>query len=181
MTINNFREMDRAHLINPVSSFRGHEQHGVRMLTSGHGMFLLDALAGLWCVNIGYGQQSVVDAAIIAAYASRNQDRVHFVFQPAEEGRAGARIMLDQGLFDDDPSDACFSLHNWAGLALGHLALCDRPIMAGGRRFRIEIKGRGAHAAQPHLGRDPVVDDGLIADGVAYRVELVDQFMSERA
>jgi len=64
-------DMDRAHLIHPVTSFRGHEQHGVRMLSGGQGMWLtdadgrqvLDAFAGLWCVNAGYGQESIVEAA----------------------------------------------------------------------------------------------------------------------
>lgn len=64
-------DADRAHLIHPVTSFRGHEQHGVRMLTGGKGMWLtdadgrevLDGFAGLWCVNAGYGQDSIVEAA----------------------------------------------------------------------------------------------------------------------
>ncbi|MEZ5498449.1 MAG: aminotransferase class III-fold pyridoxal phosphate-dependent enzyme [Steroidobacteraceae bacterium] len=65
-------ELDRAHLIHPVVNFRAHEQEGVRLLTGGRGAWLrdgdgrelLDAFSGLWCVNIGYGQQSVVDAAM---------------------------------------------------------------------------------------------------------------------
>lgn len=64
-------EIDRDHLIHPVSSFRGHEAHGAILLESGTGMWLkdqdghdlLDAFAGLWCVNVGYGQDSIVDAA----------------------------------------------------------------------------------------------------------------------
>lgn len=64
-------DADRAHLIHPVSSFREHEQQGVRMLTAGKGMWLtdadgrevLDGFAGLWCVNAGYGQESIVEAA----------------------------------------------------------------------------------------------------------------------
>ena len=64
-------DADRAHLIHPVTSFRGHEQQGVRMLTGGKGMWLtdaqgrdvLDGFAGLWCVNVGYGQDSIVEAA----------------------------------------------------------------------------------------------------------------------
>jgi len=64
-------EIDRDHLIHPVSSFRGHERHGARILTAGDGMWLtdsdgrriLDAFAGLWCVNVGYGQDSIVEAA----------------------------------------------------------------------------------------------------------------------
>lgn len=64
-------DLDRSHLIHPVSSFRGHERHGARILTSGDGMWLtdsegrrvLDAFAGLWCVNLGYGQESIVEVA----------------------------------------------------------------------------------------------------------------------
>lgn len=64
-------DMDREHLIHPVTSFRGHEARGVTLLQSGKGMWLtdvegnqlLDAFAGLWCVNVGYGQESIVEAA----------------------------------------------------------------------------------------------------------------------
>lgn len=71
MLANNLVELDRAHLIHPVTSWRGHEAAGTRILTSGKGAWLhdaegrdlLDGFAGLWCVNAGYGQQSIVDAA----------------------------------------------------------------------------------------------------------------------
>src|SRR5688572_12467535 len=64
-------DLDRSHLIHPVSNFREHERKGVTLLDSGHGAFLkdlqgnelLDAFSGLWCVNVGYGQQSIVQAA----------------------------------------------------------------------------------------------------------------------
>ncbi|SFG11463.1 Adenosylmethionine-8-amino-7-oxononanoate aminotransferase [Novosphingobium sp. CF614] len=64
-------DIDRRHLIHPVTSFRGHEAHGARVLASGDGMWLtdidgkrvLDAFAGLWCVNVGYGQESIVAVA----------------------------------------------------------------------------------------------------------------------
>lgn len=64
-------DIDRDHLIHPVTSFRGHEARGATILQSGKGMWLtdiegrelLDAFAGLWCVNVGYGQESVVEAA----------------------------------------------------------------------------------------------------------------------
>jgi len=64
-------DADRDHLIHPVTSFRAHEARGVTVLESGKGMFLtdanghelIDAFAGLWCVNVGYGQESIVEAA----------------------------------------------------------------------------------------------------------------------
>lgn len=81
---------------------------------------------------------------------------VHFVFQPGEEGGAGARKMIDDGLFEQCPTEAVFGMHNWPGLPAGHFGLRTGPIMAAGSRFRITVTGKGAHAAQPHLGVDPV-------------------------
>src|SRR3954447_22646521 len=71
MLSNSLMELDRAHLIHPVSSYRGHEALGVRVLKSAKGASLtdvtghslLDGFAGLWCVNAGYGQDSIVEAA----------------------------------------------------------------------------------------------------------------------
>lgn len=82
--------------------------------------------------------------------------KIYFVFQPAEEGGAGAQVMIDEGLFELFPTDYCFGLHNWPGLAAGQLGVRSGPIMAGGWRFAIEITGKGSHAAQPHLGTDPL-------------------------
>jgi len=81
---------------------------------------------------------------------------VHFVFQPGEEGGAGARKMIDDGLFEQFPTEAVFGMHNWPGLPAGHFGLRTGPIMAAGSRFKITVTGKGAHAAQPHLGLDPI-------------------------
>ncbi|GBQ27888.1 amidohydrolase [Gluconacetobacter azotocaptans DSM 13594] len=83
--------------------------------------------------------------------------RVHFVFQPGEEGGAGADVMIREGLFTLFPADRCFGLHNWPGLEAGRFGVRAGPIMAGGWRFAVTILGRGAHAAQPHRSIDPVV------------------------
>ncbi|MCE4062603.1 M20 family metallopeptidase [Pandoraea sputorum] len=81
---------------------------------------------------------------------------VHFVFQPGEEGGAGAQKMIDDGLFERFPTQAVFGMHNWPTLPAGEFGLRTGPIMAAGVRFRITIRGKGAHAAQPHLGLDPI-------------------------
>ncbi|WP_150790252.1 M20 aminoacylase family protein [Pandoraea iniqua] len=81
---------------------------------------------------------------------------VHFVFQPGEEGGAGAKKMIDDGLFARFPTQAVFGMHNWPTLPAGEFGLRTGPIMAAGVRFRITIRGKGAHAAQPHLGLDPI-------------------------
>jgi amidohydrolase len=82
---------------------------------------------------------------------------VILVFQPAEEGMAGARAMINDGLFERFPMDAIFGLHNWPGMEAGHFAIHDGPVMAAADRFDVEVTGIGCHAAMPHLGVDPVV------------------------
>jgi amidohydrolase len=81
---------------------------------------------------------------------------VHFVFQPGEEGGAGAQKMIEDGLFERFPAQAVFGMHNWPGLPAGEFGLRVGPIMAAGVRFRVTVHGKGAHAAQPHQGLDPV-------------------------
>lgn len=81
---------------------------------------------------------------------------VHFVFQPAEEGGAGAHRMIEDGLFEQFPTEAVFGMHNWPGLPEGIFGLREGPVMAAGVRFHVVVRGQGGHAAQPHLARDPV-------------------------
>ena len=86
---------------------------------------------------------------------TRNFDgTVHFIFQPAEEGKGGARVMVEQGLFDRFPCDTVYALHNWPDLPLGSAQTRPGPIMAAADRFDIVLRGRGGHAAQPHRTPD---------------------------
>lgn len=82
---------------------------------------------------------------------------VYFCFQPAEEGGAGAKAMLDDGLFERFPVRAIYGMHNWPGLAIGQFAVKDGPVLAAAGEFTIAIHGKGSHAARPHEGRDPIV------------------------
>jgi amidohydrolase len=82
---------------------------------------------------------------------------VNFIFQPAEEGGAGAKLMIEDGLFDRCPMDAVFGMHNWPGIPAGHFALRPGAIMASSNTFSLELTGTGAHAAQPHRAADPVL------------------------
>ena len=104
------------------------------------------------------GHTAMLLAAARHLSKHRNFDgSVHLIFQPAEEGGAGAQAMMDDGLFDKFPCEAVFGLHNWPGFKVGQFGLCAGPTMASSNEFEITITGRGAHAALPHLGIDPVV------------------------
>ncbi|UIF87884.1 M20 aminoacylase family protein [Cupriavidus sp. UYPR2.512] len=82
---------------------------------------------------------------------------VRFIFQPAEEHGRGAKAMMKDGLFEQFPVDAIFGAHNMPGLPAGSIATRAGGIMASEDNFMIHVKGRGTHAARPHMGIDPIV------------------------
>jgi amidohydrolase len=95
-----------------------------------------------------------------AHYLSRHRNfdgTVYLIFQPAEEGGAGARKMIEDGLFAQFPMEAVYGMHNWPGLPAGSFGVIPGPMMASSNEFRVVVKGKGAHAAQPHRGIDPVM------------------------
>jgi hippurate hydrolase len=80
-----------------------------------------------------------------------------FIFQPAEEGGNGAEAMIRDGMMERYGVEEVYGLHNHPGLAVGKFATRPGALMAAMDRFTIDISGRGAHAAAPHLSNDPVV------------------------
>lgn len=95
-----------------------------------------------------------------AWYLSKHRDfsgTVNFIFQPAEEmGKAGAKKMIEDGLFTRFPCEAVFALHNFSIGAVGTFALNHGALMASSNTWRVVINGSGTHASLPHTGNDPV-------------------------
>jgi amidohydrolase len=79
------------------------------------------------------------------------------IFQPAEEGGAGGKAMVQDGLMDRFRIEEVYGMHNYPGLPVGDFALREGPLMASADRITIEIEGRGGHAARPHFSIDTVL------------------------
>jgi amidohydrolase len=100
---------------------------------------------------------------------------VHFIFQPAEEGQGGARVMIEEGLFDKFDCDAVYGMHNMPGFPKGHFAIRTGAMLAASDSWEVTFKGTGGHGAMPDRGTDPtfvaaqfmVAIQGIIGRNVA--------------
>ncbi|MFZ9299121.1 MAG: M20 aminoacylase family protein [Hylemonella sp.] len=126
--------------ISEVNTFSHASRHAGKMHACGHD-----------------GHTAMLLAAARHLARQRNFDgTVYLIFQPAEEGGGGGREMVQDGLFEQFPMEAVFGMHNWPGLPVGSFALSPGPVMASSNEFRILLRGKGAHAAMPNNGLDPV-------------------------
>ncbi|MDO5103607.1 MAG: M20 aminoacylase family protein [Lautropia sp.] len=124
-----------------ANNFAHRSQHPGRMHACGHDGHTTTLLA----------------AARHLSENARFNGTVHLVFQPAEEGGAGARTMIEEGLFERFPCDMVFGAHNWPGIPVGQAGIKSGPLMGSSNEFEITITGKGAHAALPQNGIDPVL------------------------
>ncbi|MCZ6559858.1 MAG: amidohydrolase, partial [Gammaproteobacteria bacterium] len=110
-------------------------------------------------------------AEVLAGMKEQLSGSVLLVFQPAEEGppdgeEGGARLMLDEGLFERYPADAAFGLHTWSSLNAGVIGYRSGPMMASYDNFKIRVQGLQAHASKPWMSIDPIVVASQIVLGI---------------
>ena len=113
------------------------------------------------CGHDGHSAMLLGAACYLAEHRNFN-GTVYFIFQPAEEGRAGAKQMIDDGLFEQFPADCVFGMHNFPDIPQGSFAVKTGAMMASFDCFEIIITGQATHAAMPHLGNDAIVSAAQI-------------------
>lgn len=99
----------------------------------------------------------LVGAARYLAQTRQFDGTAVLIFQPGEEGFAGAKAMIEDGLFDRFPVQAVYAMHNWPQMRPGMVGVNAGPMMAAADRITIEITGKGGHGAHPYLTVDPVL------------------------
>src|SRR4249919_3934551 len=113
------------------------------------------------------GHTTMLLAAARYLHETRNFDgTAYLIFQPGEEGYAGAKAMIEDGLFERFPAEQVYALHNWPALAAGKIGITPGPAMAAADRIEITIDGRGGHGAHPHAAIDPVLVAGHMITAV---------------
>jgi len=129
----------------------------------GHRSVIAGCMHG--CGHDGHTTMLLGAARYLAATRNFN-GTVNFIFQPGEEGHAGARAMVADGLFERFPCDAIYAMHNWPSLPAGTIGLNPGPMMAAADRFEIHVAGRGGHGAHAYLAIDPVLVSAHIITAV---------------
>jgi amidohydrolase len=109
------------------------------------------------CGHDGHTAIGLTVAKILHKYRDQWKGTVKLVFQPAEEGLGGARLMVEEGVLENPRPDYSLSMHVWNDRATGQIATTPGPAMAAAEMFSITVTGKGAHGASPHLGQDPIV------------------------
>ena len=116
------------------------------------------------------GHTSMLLGAAQYLCETRNFDgKAAVIFQPAEEGGAGAKAMIDDGLVTRFNIDEFYGIHNMPGIETGKFAIRQGPLMASADRFKIILRGKGGHAAMPHLA----VDTTLVAAQILVNLNLI--------
>ena len=118
------------------------------------------------CGHDGHVAVLVGTAMVLSRMADQVPGKVKFIFQPAEEGDGGARILCEKGVMEDPKVDGILALHAWPSQPVGMISLRYGPAMAASCSFFITVRGQGSHGAYPQRGIDPVVIAAHIVTGL---------------
>jgi len=118
------------------------------------------------CGHDGHTAILIGVAKVLAPLAKKLTGNVKLIFQPAEEGGAGAKVLCDQGVMTRPKVRAIFALHCFNDAPVGSVAVIDGPITACADQFTITVTGSGAHGAYPHRGVDPILVSARIVDSI---------------
>ena len=108
------------------------------------------------CGHDGHVTCALGAAMLLSQQAKELPGSVKFIFQPAEEGGAGGRALVEAGVLENPRVEAIFALHIWPELPFGKIGVKEGPIMAGSDKLTLQVMGRASHAAQPQYGVDAI-------------------------
>ncbi len=107
------------------------------------------------CGHDAHTSMLAATAKLLSRHQAELAGTVRFMFQPGEEGYAGAQVMIEEGVLDNEPA-AAFAVHCTPRWTAGSISTKPGPVLASADEFRIVVRGRGGHASAPHLAGDPI-------------------------
>jgi amidohydrolase len=99
-------------------------------------------------------------ARFFSSVPDQVKGNIKWIFQPAEEGGGGGRVMVEEGVLENPKVDAIFGAHVFPFLSVGKVGIYEREGLAAADRFTIKVIGKGGHAASPHVSKDPILAAG---------------------
>ena len=118
------------------------------------------------CGHDGHTTMLLAAARYLAGHPDEFGGTIHLIFQPAEEGGGGGRVMIEEGLFERFPCDAVYGMHAIPGMDVGSFAIRPGPMLAASDSWTVIFRGTGGHGSAPHRGTDPTVPLGYFILGL---------------